>query len=90
MKVCEGGGDLTSALKKDLLPQSGSVPIHKRQTRRKLLTSLIFGEPSRMVDVAQSAFTEHSGIPAINACWLEQHSKALRMSDAKCSIFNRR
>jgi hypothetical protein len=42
------------------------------------------------VDVAQSAFTEHSGIPAINACWLEQHSKALRMSDAKCSIFNRR
>lgn len=29
---------------------------------------------------AKSDFTERLGIPSINACWLEQHSNALRMS----------
>jgi hypothetical protein len=46
--------------------------------------------PNLSLLTEQQGFTEHSGISAIDSCWLEQHFKPLRMSDAKCTIINRR
>jgi hypothetical protein len=74
--------------------QPGGLSTHRQivveKARSKFATAMENARNAQSLPpVGSPNFTEHSDISASNACWPEQQSTTLRMSDAKYRIIYR-